>query len=294
MTEALPRNPAETYENYFVPAMFFPWATILLRHSAPRSGERVLDVACGTGVVSRLAAPLVGASGQVVALDFNASMLVVARTLPVTSGAAITWQEGNAMSLPFPTNAFNLVLCQHGLQFFPDRLLALREMRRVLVSGGRALVIVLQSLEQHTEGRVLATLILIAYHSHLGIEIFFCDEGINHAVSFHFQRPFQVIVTSLKKLEVIGAIQPGRTIGAHATLVEFLVDGGKFRRALEQQVLKQVRHAGFAVVFMTRSHKIGDIDGNGRLGCIGKQQHLEAVFQAVFCDALNAGHALYA
>lgn len=149
MTEALPRNPAETYENYFVPAMFFPWATILLRHSAPRSGERVLDVACGTGVVSRLAAPLVGASGQVVALDFNASMLVVARTLPVTSGAAITWQEGNAMSLPFPTNAFNLVLCQHGLQFFPDRLLALREMRRVLVSGGRALVIVLQSLEQH-------------------------------------------------------------------------------------------------------------------------------------------------
>ena len=149
MTQALPRNPAETYENYFVPAMFFPWATILLRHAAPRFGERVLDVACGTGIVARLAAPLVGAGGQVVALDFNSSMLAVARNLPVTSGAAITWQEGNAMSLPFPVNSFNLVLCQHGLQFFPDRLLAVREMRRVLVSGGRALVIVLQALEQH-------------------------------------------------------------------------------------------------------------------------------------------------
>ena len=149
MTQALPRNPAETSENYFVPAMFLPWTTILLRHAAPRFGERVLDVACGTGIVARLAAPLVGAGGQVVALDFNASMLAVARTLPATYGAAITWQEGNAMSLPFAMDAFNLVLCQHGLQFFPDRLLAVREMRRVLMSGGRALVIVLQALEQH-------------------------------------------------------------------------------------------------------------------------------------------------
>ena len=109
----------------------------------------MLDVACGTGIVSRLAAPLVGTDGQVFALDFSAPMLAVARNLPVPSGAAITWQEGNAMSLPFPVDAFDVVLCQHGLQFFPDRLLAVREMRRVLVSGGRALVIVLQSLELH-------------------------------------------------------------------------------------------------------------------------------------------------
>ena len=57
------------YEHYFVPAMFLPWATILFRHAAPRSRERVLDVACGTGIVARQAAPLVGDEGQVVALD---------------------------------------------------------------------------------------------------------------------------------------------------------------------------------------------------------------------------------
>lgn len=149
MTQAPPRNPAETYESYFVPAMFRPWATILLRHAAPQAGARVLDVACGTGIVSRLAAPLVGDQGQVVGLDINPPMLAVARTRPVPLGAPISWQEGNAMNLPFPDGSFDLVLCQHGLQFFPDRPEAVREMHRVLVPGGRALAIVLQSLEKH-------------------------------------------------------------------------------------------------------------------------------------------------
>jgi ubiquinone/menaquinone biosynthesis C-methylase UbiE len=149
MNQPQPRNPAEMYENYFVPAMFLPWATVLLRHAAPQSGERVLDVACGTGIVARQAAPLVGADGQVVALDMNPAMLAVAHALPAPSGATITWQEGNAMALPFPDGAFDLVLCQHGLQFVPDRAVAVREMRRVLVTGGRALAIVLQALARH-------------------------------------------------------------------------------------------------------------------------------------------------
>jgi ubiquinone/menaquinone biosynthesis C-methylase UbiE len=142
-------NPAEIYESYFVPAMFLPWATILLGHAIPRSGERVLDVACGTGIVARQAAPLVGASGQVTALDMNPAMLAVGRALQVPSGAPITWQEGNAMALPFPDGAFDLVLCQHGMQFVPDREVAIREMRRVLAPNGRVLVIVLQALSRH-------------------------------------------------------------------------------------------------------------------------------------------------
>jgi ubiquinone/menaquinone biosynthesis C-methylase UbiE len=120
MQRRQPRNPAETYEQYFVPAMFIPWATILLRYASPQPGERVLDVACGTGIVARLAAPLVGSNGQVVALDINSAMLAVARTLPAPSGATIHWQEGNAMALPSPDDAFDVVLCQHGLQFVPD------------------------------------------------------------------------------------------------------------------------------------------------------------------------------
>lgn len=149
MNQMEPKNPAETYEQYFVPAMFLPWAAILLRHAAPQPSERVLDVACGTGIVSRQAAPLVGVDGQVVGLDMNPAMLAVARSVPPAPGAAIRWEQGDATALPFPDGAFDLVLCQHGLQFFPDRALAVREMRRVLAPGGRAVVIVLQALRRH-------------------------------------------------------------------------------------------------------------------------------------------------
>lgn len=149
MKQTPPGSPADTYERYFVPAMFLPWATILLRHAALQSRERVLDVACGTGIVARRAAPLVGANGQVVALDMDPEMLAVARALPAPSGATISWQKGNAMALPFPDGAFDVVLCQHRLQFVPDRAGAVREMRRVLEPGGRALVIVLQALARH-------------------------------------------------------------------------------------------------------------------------------------------------
>lgn len=149
MIQPQPRNPAETYEQYFVPAMFLPCSTVLLRHAAPQSGERVLDVACGTGIVARQAAPLVGAASQIVALDMNPAMLEVARAIQVPSGATIDWQEGDAMALPFRDGAFDVVLCQHGLQFVPDRARAVREMHRVLAPGGRAVVIVLQALERH-------------------------------------------------------------------------------------------------------------------------------------------------
>ena len=149
MSQPQPTNPAEVYENYFVPSMFLPWASILLSQAAPQSGDRVLDVACGTGIVARQVAPLVGASGQVFALDMNPAMLGVARTRPAPLGATIAWQEGNAMALPFPVGAVYLVLCQHGLQFFTNRPAAVREMRRVLAPKGRALAIVLQALEQH-------------------------------------------------------------------------------------------------------------------------------------------------
>lgn len=149
MQQPKPTTPAEMYENYFVPAMFLPWASLLLSQAAPQTGERVLDVACGTGIVARQAASLVGRSGQVEALDISPAMLDVARSRASPPGAPITWHEGNATALPFPDGAFELVLCQHGLQFFSDRAAALREMHRVLAPQGRALVIVLQALAQH-------------------------------------------------------------------------------------------------------------------------------------------------
>lgn len=149
MSPAQPTNPAETYEQYFVPAMFRPWADVLLRHACLQAGNRLLEVACGTGVVARQAASLVGVGGSVVATDTNTAMLGVARSLPAPRGPKIDWGEANAMALPFKDGGFDAVLCQHGLQFFPDRALALREMHRVLVPAGQATSIVLQSLGRH-------------------------------------------------------------------------------------------------------------------------------------------------
>ena len=126
-------NAPEMYERYFVPTIFAPLASLLIELAAIQPSERVLDVACGTGVVARLAAQYVGPTGQVVGLDLNPEMLAVACTIPLPPGASIRWQEGSAVALPCAEAAFEVVCCQQGLQFFPDRGAALREMHRVLV-----------------------------------------------------------------------------------------------------------------------------------------------------------------
>ena len=129
----------ENYQRYFVPVIGGPFADDLVAEAAPGAGERVLDVACGTGVVTWLAAEQVGPGGTVAALDVNPAMLAVARSIPST-GAAIRWYETSAESIPLPDAAFDVVFCQLGLQFVSDKGAALREMRRVLAPGGRVLV----------------------------------------------------------------------------------------------------------------------------------------------------------
>ena len=143
------QNSSELYEQYLVPAMFVPGAQALMRVAQPQKGERVLDVACGTGIVSRTLAPLVGKEGAVTGVDITPLMLEVARATPQPDGAAISWVEGNAMSLPFEDHSFDLVTCQQAVQFFPDRVRGLSEMRRVLVSGGRAVIGVNRGFEHN-------------------------------------------------------------------------------------------------------------------------------------------------
>jgi ubiquinone/menaquinone biosynthesis C-methylase UbiE len=133
-------NAAELYEDILVPTVFRPWATYLLELADLRQGERVLDVACGTGIVARLAAGQVGMAGEVTGLDLNAGMLRVARSLPSPPGAPVTWVEGSALAMPLPDASFDVVLCQQGFQFFPDQAAGLQEPKRVLVPGGRVLL----------------------------------------------------------------------------------------------------------------------------------------------------------
>jgi len=129
-------NGPEFYELYMVPKVFEPMALRLLERIPLRAGQRLLDVACGTGIVARLAAPRVAPSGTVVGVDLSEEMLAVARTRAAEAGVRIDWKQGDAVALPFADAAFDVVLCQQGLQFFPDKSGALREMRRVIAPGG--------------------------------------------------------------------------------------------------------------------------------------------------------------
>jgi ubiquinone/menaquinone biosynthesis C-methylase UbiE len=138
----------DVYERDLVPAVFGPWAPRVLALANPQPGERVVDVACGTGVVTRLAAERVGAGGQVVGVDLNPAMIAKARAIAAAWPALpIEWREGNALALPLPDAAFDIVYCQLGLQFFPDRPAALREMVRVLVPRGRLGLMVWRSIQ---------------------------------------------------------------------------------------------------------------------------------------------------
>ena len=129
-------NAAENYERYFVPTIGMAWATVLLDAVELDPGDRVLDVACGTGLVARLAAERVGPDGAVAGLDINPAMLAVARSVS-SSGAAIEWHEASAESLPLADAGFDVVLSSLGLQFVPDKAAALREMHRVLALDGQ-------------------------------------------------------------------------------------------------------------------------------------------------------------
>jgi len=127
----------EAYERFLVPVVFAPWAERLLELVAPGPGERVLDVACGTGIVARRAVARVGPVGTVLGLDVNQAMLAVARAAAAQLRPPIAWRAGDAAHLPLPDAVVDVVVCQQGLQFFPDRAAALREMHRVLAPKGR-------------------------------------------------------------------------------------------------------------------------------------------------------------
>ena len=131
---------AENYQRYFVPAIATPVSADLLQTADLQPGERVLDVACGTGLIARLAAEQVAPSGSVTAIDIAPDMIDVAESTASPAGIDIEWQVGDATSLPFPDDSYDVVLCQMGLMFMEDRLAALAQMRRVLAPGGRVVV----------------------------------------------------------------------------------------------------------------------------------------------------------
>lgn len=175
------RSAAENYERYFVPTVAAPHATEVVAAAALGPGERVLDIACGTGVVARLAAEAVGPTGRVAGIDMLPGMLEVARSI-TPHGESIDWYEATAEKLPLPDDSFDVAICQLALMIFPDRLAALREMRRVLAPGGRVVInvdgppppmvaVMEETLARHVNSPEVAAFMQLGWSLHDSAEI---------------------------------------------------------------------------------------------------------------------------
>lgn len=139
---------AEAYEQYIVPALNARLAEEAVRTAALEPGERLLDLACGTGIVTRIAAQQVSPGGSIAGLDFDPAMLTVAASLASSSdGVRQDWYCASAQIMPFENGEFDAVLCLQGLQYFPDCAAALSEIRRVMKPGGRFVAVVWSSLD---------------------------------------------------------------------------------------------------------------------------------------------------
>lgn len=149
------KSAAEVYENFFVPALFQQWTTPVADAARIGPGQHVLDVACGTGTLTREIAARVGVEGWAVGVDINDGMLGVARQ----KNPKIEWRQSSAESLPFENDSFDAVVCQFALMFFNDRRAAVREMLRVLRPGGRLAVAVWDRME-NTPGYAAVTELL--------------------------------------------------------------------------------------------------------------------------------------
>lgn len=125
---------AQLYERYMVPLIFEPYAVDLARRVAQAGPRRVLELAAGTGVVTRQLAVMLEASAEIVATDLNAAMIEEAAR--IGTARRVDWRQADAMQLPFEASSFDAVVCQFGAMFFPDRPGAFAEARRVLRPGG--------------------------------------------------------------------------------------------------------------------------------------------------------------
>jgi ubiquinone/menaquinone biosynthesis C-methylase UbiE len=146
---------AAAYERLFVPALFQQWSARLIEAADVKPGDRVLDVACGTGVLAREVVSFVGPHGSVAGIDPNPRMLAIAEQ----QFPAAEWHCGMAEALPYSDESFSAVVSQFGLMFFTDRSQALREMLRVLAPGGRLVLAVWDDLDNNPAYRDLVRIL---------------------------------------------------------------------------------------------------------------------------------------
>lgn len=163
MSFQLSGNGPEIYERVLVPLWFGRWAEALVDALSLKPGEHVLDVACGTGVTTRLAKEKVGSGGRVDGLDISAAMLAKAKEL--ADGLDIGWIESDVARSGLPSAHCDVILSQHGYHYFPDKPAALNEFRRLLATGGRVGLSIWDGHSPYTEA------ICAAVEQHISAEV---------------------------------------------------------------------------------------------------------------------------
>ena len=203
-------DSSKAYHEYIGKTIVSPWTGDLIKAAGIGRGHRVLDVACGTGLATREAARKVGEAGRVVGLDVNRGMLDVARFI---GEQPIEWRHGDAAEMPFESSAFDVVLCQQGLQFFADKSGALKEMNRVLKPGGRMALNVFRSIDHCPWHRAVAD----ALERHVSLE---AAEVIRWSFSMGDRDEIRGLITGAEFQEVHIGIE-GKWI-RHPSIAEFL------------------------------------------------------------------------
>jgi ubiquinone/menaquinone biosynthesis C-methylase UbiE len=216
----------ENYDRYLGPVIFDPWAEDLVVRLAGKKYERILEIACGTGIVTRRLRDALPATTEIVATDLNSDMFEFAKP-KFSSGENVVWQQADASALPFPNCSFDAVVCQFGVMFVPDKAGTMRESYRVLRSGGVFLFNVWDSFEANPFAQIAHTTIAsffdhdppsfykipFGFHDSKVIQKLLLDAGFEKIESFSETKPCR----SGSAREFATGLMRGNPVAAEAT-----------------------------------------------------------------------------
>ena len=218
----------ENYDRYLGPVLFEPYAEDLVSRLDISQDAAVLELACGTGIVTRRLLDRLGPHAKLLATDLNDSMLDYARA-KFGAGDAVEWKQADATDLPFADQSFDAVVCQFGLMFFPDKERAVRETFRVLKPGGTFLFNVWDAIEQND----------LPHIAHEVVSKFFADNPPDFYTvpfSFHDRETIQLLLSAAGFDDIQFTLLPLDAIAASATdATKGLIHGNPIITAIKER-----------------------------------------------------------